>query len=183
MNVRDADIPDVKIVTPKRFEDERGWFMECHQAAAYAAAGIDAVFVQDNMSLSREAGVVRGLHLQIPPAAQAKLVWVVQGAALDVAVDLRRSSPTCGRHVSRTLSAQNGEQLFIPEGFAHGFMTLEPDTLFAYKVSAPYAPECERGVRWDDPALGIDWGVPADRAVLSPKDLKLPAWSELPDFF
>ncbi|MDP7487945.1 MAG: dTDP-4-dehydrorhamnose 3,5-epimerase, partial [Alphaproteobacteria bacterium] len=136
--------------------------------------GIDTVFVQDNLSLSLRAGTIRGLHLQLPPHAQAKLVSVVSGCVLDVAVDLRMGSPTFAQHVAVELSAASGEQLYVPEGFAHGFCTLEAETRVAYKVSAFYAPDHEAGLRWDDPALGIAWPVAAGEAMLSEKDLTPP---------
>jgi dTDP-4-dehydrorhamnose 3,5-epimerase len=141
--------------------------------------GIDTVFIQDNHSLSAERGVVRGLHYQLPPAAQAKLVRVARGAILDVAVDIRRHSPTFGKHVAAVLSAENWQQIYIPPGFAHGFATLEPNTEVLYKVSAPYAPDSERGVLWKDPALGIDWGVDPSTAVLSAKDTLYPQLSDV----
>lgn len=169
----------VRLIRPKRFEDARGWFCETYSTGAFARLGIPDVFVQDNHSLSRPVGTVRGLHFQTPPAGQAKLVRCVRGRILDVAVDVRAGSPTYGRWVAAELSAENGHQLFVPVGFAHGFATLEPDTEVAYKVSALYAPACDGGIRWDDPALGIDWRLPAGVApVLSPKDAALPLLAE-----
>jgi dTDP-4-dehydrorhamnose 3,5-epimerase len=169
----------VLIVTPRRFDDDRGWFSETWSRRAFAAAGIDADFVQDNQSFSRPAGTVRGLHFQRPPAAQAKLVRVLRGAILDVAVDIRRGSPTWGRWVGVELSAENGRQLYIPQGFLHGFVTREPDTEVAYKCDAFYAPDCEGAVRWDDPDLAIDWGIDPATAVLSPRDAAAPAFRDL----
>jgi dTDP-4-dehydrorhamnose 3,5-epimerase len=179
-----TEIPDVKVLVPARFGDARGFFSETYSRRLLReCAGIDCEFVQDNHSLSAGAGVVRGLHYQVPPMAQDKLVRVVRGAILDVAVDVRRGSPTFGRHVSVVLSAENWRQVFVPVGFAHGFVTLEPNTEVVYKVSNYYAPTHERGVRWDDPALGIEWGVSADRAVLSDKDRRYPALAEAKDLF
>ena len=169
----------VILTTPKRFEDERGWFSETYNQAREAAAGIDVVFIQDNHSLSRPAGVLRGLHFQRPPHAQAKLVRCLRGSIWDVAVDIRKGSPTFGQSVSATLTAARGEQLFVPVGFAHGFVTLEPDTEIAYKCSALYAPEADAGIAWDDPALGLDWPLPEGGPILSPKDAKLPRLDEI----
>lgn len=163
-------IPDVVLVQPVRHGDERGYFCETYKKPEFDAFGIDIAFVQDNESLSREVGVVRGLHFQTPPQAQAKLVRAVRGAIFDVAVDIRVGSPTYGRWVAAMLTGRGGEQLFVPHGFAHGFCTLEPDTIVAYKVDAPYSPAHDAGIRWDDPAIGIDWPVEAGQAVLSGKD-------------
>jgi dTDP-4-dehydrorhamnose 3,5-epimerase len=181
--VESADIPDLKIVKPRRFEDNRGYFMETYNKQAFAAAGITDEFVQDNTSLSVEAGTVRGLHFQLAPFAQAKLVRVVRGRILDFAVDLRRSSATYGRHVAIELSAENGLQFLIPVGFAHGFCTLEPNTEVSYKVTAHYSAAHDRGVAWNDPALGLRWPVEVGRAVLSEKDTKYPRLAELPICF
>ena len=177
------DMTGIVALTRRRLDDERGWFSETfRQSVADEALGA-VQFVQDNVSLSRSAGSIRGLHFQSPPCAQAKLVSVLQGAVLDVAVDLRQSSETFGRHVAVELSAENGVALFVPIGFAHGFCTLEPDTLVSYKVSAYYDPETERGLAWDDPALDIHWPAPPGQAVLSEKDLNLPRLADLPSFF
>jgi dTDP-4-dehydrorhamnose 3,5-epimerase len=173
MEITATAIPDVKLITPKRYGDHRGFFSEVYSAAALKAHGIDTPFIQDNHSLSAEKGVVRGLHYQLPPAAQVKFIRVVRGAILDVVLDVRRASPTFGKHVTAVLSAENWRQIYIPTGFAHGFVTLEPNTEVLYKVSAPYAPELERGVRWDDPALGIAWGIDPAAAILSGKDREL----------
>ena len=165
----------VRLIEPKRFGDARGWFAEVYSARRFAGDGIGTVFVQDNHSLSRPAGTLRGLHFQTPPHGQAKLVHCVKGRIFDVAVDVRNGSPTYGRHAGAELSAQNGRQLLIPVGFAHGFVTLEPDCEVAYKVSDYYAPECDGGIFWDDPALGIEWPLPPGVApLLSDKDMKLP---------
>jgi dTDP-4-dehydrorhamnose 3,5-epimerase len=183
LDVEATAIPDVKILTPKRFGDHRGFFTEIYNRQRFAEAGITTEFVQDNHSLSAAVGTVRGLHFQSEPFAQAKLVRVVRGRILDVAVDIRRSSPTFGRHVAVELSAENGRQLFIPVGFAHGFCTLEPDTEIQYKVSAYYAAAHDHGIAWDDPALGIEWPVPPDEAVLSDKDRRQPMLADLPLYF
>lgn len=163
-------IQDVKRVIPPRFQDARGFFSETYNAAAFKAAGISADFVQDNHSLSVQAGTVRGLHFQAPPFAQAKLVRVLRGAILDVAVDVRRSSPTYGKWVSAELSAHNGHQLFVPAGFLHGFVTREPDTEIGYKVDNYYSKECDGAVMWNDPDLAIAWGVADGEALVSDKD-------------
>ena len=183
MHVEPTEIPAVRLITPKKFADARGFFSETYSRAKLAAAGIALEFVQDNHSLSTQAGVIRGLHYQTPPFAQDKLVRVIRGSIVDVAVDLRRSSPTFGRHVCMTLSADNWQQALIPVGFAHGFCTLEPDTEVMYKVTADYAPQSERGILWNDPALGIAWPQAAASPVVSDKDLKNPVWAEVRDFF
>ena len=183
MRVEPQAIVDVKLLTPRVFSDARGYFLETWSRQTLAIAGIGAEFVQDNQSLSRDQGVVRGLHFQLPPHAQGKLVRVLRGAILDVAVDIRTGSPTYGRHVSAVLSAQNMAQLWVPAGFAHGFATLEPDTEVAYKVTAGYAPECDRGLAWDDPALAIAWPVGPLTAILSDKDRRHPRLAELPASF
>lgn len=179
MDILELEIPEVKLLRPRRFADARGFFSETYRRDLLAAAGIEHPFMQDNLSYSREAGTVRGLHLQRPPHAQAKLVSVITGAILDVAVDVRQGSPTFGRHVRATLDADEGAQLYVPEGFLHGFITLQADTHVCYKVSDVYAPECEMAVRWDDEALGIDWGAPAGAALLSAKDAAAPAFAAL----
>ena len=174
MRVACQSIPDVLLLTGDRLQDTRGWFRETYSGRTFAEAGIDVVFVQDNESCSARAGTVRGLHYQSLPFAQAKLMRVLKGAILDVAVDLRLGSPTFGRHVAVRLDATHDEALFIAAGFAHGFCTLVDDTIVSYKASALYAPKCEHGIRWNDPALGIPWPVAADRAIVSPKDASLP---------
>jgi dTDP-4-dehydrorhamnose 3,5-epimerase len=174
MQIERLAIPDVLIFTPKVFRDSRGFFMETYNRHALSAAGLELDFVQDNHSLSHEKGVVRGLHFQTPPRAQDKLVRVTRGAIFDVAVDLRRSSPTYGQHVSAVISAENARQILVPKGFAHGFCTLEPDTEVLYKVTDTYAPDCDRGLIWNDPDLGIEWPVTAAAAILSDKDRKHP---------
>lgn len=184
MQVTATVLPEVKILVPQRFRDARGWFVESYNQRRLAEkAGITTEFVQDNLSCSGPVGTIRGLHFQIPPQAQAKLVSVVVGAVLDVAVDLRRSSPRYGQWVAVRLSAEEGNQLYVPEGFAHGFCTLEADTMVAYKVSAFYDPGCDAGVLWNDPELGINWPVTAETAVLSDKDQTLPRFADLPACF
>jgi dTDP-4-dehydrorhamnose 3,5-epimerase len=182
MEIEATAIEDVKVILPRKFGDHRGFFSETYNRAAFAKAGLDLDFVQDNHSLSAEPGTIRGLHFQSAPFAQDKLVRVTRGRILDVAVDIRRSSPTFGRHVAVELSAQNWKQLLVPVGFAHGFCTLEPDTEVLYKVTAYYAPEHDHGIAWDDPAIGIDWHLPGD-AVLSEKDRKHPRLADSPHLF
>ena len=180
VEVTPTAIPAVKIVCPPVFADPRGTFSEVYNWQALAAAGIEIAFVQDNVSLSRPVGTVRGLHFQTPPFAQDKLVRVVRGRILDVAVDLRRGSPTFGRHVAVELSGENRLQLLVPIGFAHGFCTLEPDTEVQYKISAHYSAAHDHGLAWDDPALGIEWPVQSESALLSDKDRAQPRLDELP---
>ena len=177
MQVQELAIPDVKVLVPGRFCDGRGFFSEVYSRKALSESGIDIDFVQDNHSRSAERGTVRGLHFQIPPHAQDKLVRVVRGSVFDVAVDLRRSSPTYGRHVSVVLSAEAGNQVLVPVGFAHGFMTLEPDTEIVYKVSDYYAPNHDQGLLWNDPELGIRWPVSEEEVVLSDKDRRQPKFA------
>ncbi len=184
MQVVDTDIPDVKLLVPKKFGDERGFFSETFNRKTVAELlHEDLDFVQDNHALSAQAGVVRGLHYQIPPMAQGKLVRVLKGAILDVAVDIRQSSPTFGRHVRELLSAENWRQIYVPPGFAHGYVTLEPDTEVIYKVTSYYSPAHERGIRWNDPSLGIDWGVDTSAAVLSSRDTEHPFINDAADLF
>ena len=183
LSVEPTAIPAVKIITPKKFGDHRGFFSETWNRAAFAEAGLHLDFVQDNQSLSATVGTLRGLHFQSAPFAQDKLVRVTKGRILDVAVDLRASSPTFGQHVAVELSAENWRQLLVPIGFAHGFVTLEPDTEVLYKVTAPYGPANDHGVAFDDPALGIDWRLPHDQLVLSDKDRKHPRLADLPRYF
>lgn len=178
LKVESLEIEDVKLITPARFGDDRGYFSETYKKQAFLDAGIDAAFMQDNQSLSVETGTVRGLHYQAPPFAQAKLVRVLAGAILDVAVDVRTGSPTYGKWVKAEISAANGVQILVPRGFLHGFVTLEPNTLVLYKVDAPYSREHDGAVFWNDPDLGIDWGVAEDRAVVSAKDAAAIRFSE-----
>ena len=181
VSITPLSLPEVRLVVPDRFGDDRGFFSETYSRRALAAAGIVDEFVQDNHSLSARPGTVRGLHYQAPPFAQAKLVRVTRGAVFDVAVDIRRGSPTFGRHVSCTLSAAAWNQVLVPEGFAHGFCTLEPDTEVVYKVTGYYSREHDRGIRWDDPELAIPWPVDPAAAFLSDKDRALPRLAEVPE--
>ena len=167
-------LPGTLLLKPRRFPDPRGFFTESYNKRDLAEAGIAVDFVQDNLSFSAPMHTLRGLHFQTEPCAQAKLVSVVSGSVLDVAVDLRKTSPTLGRHFAVELSAAEGNQLFVPAGFAHGFLTLEPNTLFSYKVSAFYSPENDTGIRFDDPTLAIDWGVCGNAVLTSDKDRDLP---------
>lgn len=167
-----------RLIVPKRHADERGWFSETFHEARLRALGIADRFVQDNQSWSRRAGTLRGLHAQCAPAAQAKLVSVLRGRVFDVAVDIRRGSPTFGRHVAAELTDANGRQLYVPAGFAHGFITLADDVIVNYKVSHVYAPAQERGIRWDDPDIGIPWPMKRDDIILSARDRALPALQE-----
>ena len=174
MIVETTPIPDVKLLVPQRFPDGRGFFSETWNARRFTDAGIVGPFVQDNHAMSRDRGVVRGLHLQIAPSAQGKLVRVVRGSIWDVAVDIRPGSATYGRHVGAVLSAENWQQLWIPAGLLHGYCTLEPDTEVIYKVTAPWDRAAERGVIWNDPALDIPWPIDPAAAILSDKDRALP---------
>jgi dTDP-4-dehydrorhamnose 3,5-epimerase len=181
--VTNATLPSIRSIIPLRHDDGRGFVSEVWRADALRSAGIVADFVQDNHSLSRAAGTVRGLHFQVGAAAQAKLVRCSRGAIFDVAVDIRHGSPTFGGHVESILSAENWQQLYIPVGFAHGYCTLEPDTEVVYKVTSYYDAAAERGLAWDDPALGIAW--PADRSDvnLSARDRSHPRLDDLPHYF
>ena len=183
MDVVSLGIDAVKLIRPRRFADARGFFTETWNRRTFADNGIDVEFVQDNLSGSRQAGTIRGLHFQHPPAAQAKLVRAASGSLFDVAVDLRPGSATFGRHVTAVLTAESGEQLFVPVGFAHGFCTLEPDTQVAYKASDFYSPAHDAGIVWDDPDLAIDWPLQGKDPVLSEKDLKLPRLAEIASLF
>jgi dTDP-4-dehydrorhamnose 3,5-epimerase len=183
VEVETTSIPEVKIVRPKRIGDDRGFFSEWYNRAALSAQGVNVGFIQDNMALSSRKGTVRGLHFQAPPFAQAKLVGCVRGAVFDVAVDIRRGSPTFGRHIAVELSAANGWQLFIPAGFAHGYCTLEENSVLFYKVDAGYSPQHDAGVLWQDPDIGIAWPVTAEAAQLSKKDTTLPLLKDLPPIF
>ena len=178
MNVIETEIPGVKIVEPQVFGDSRGWFVEQYNAARYKAAGITADFVEDNESFSSK-GVVRGLHWQAAPHTQAKLVRVIRGAVWDVAVDIRKGSPTFGRHVAVTLTGENKRQFFIPRGFAHGFIVLEDDTLFSYKCDNLYCPAADRGMLFSDPALRIEWPDVGVGLKLSEKDAKHPLLKDI----
>lgn len=179
MKIHTYEIDGILLIEPKRFHDARGFFSETYNAIELAVHGVETAFVQDNLSLSTASGTVRGLHFQNPPFAQAKLIRVARGAIFDVAVDIRAGSPTFGKPVGIELSAENGLQLFIPAGFAHGFATLRPLTEIAYKVSAPYSAEHDRGILWSDPRLRIRWPLAEDEAVISAKDAALPLLSEI----
>jgi dTDP-4-dehydrorhamnose 3,5-epimerase len=183
MQVLETEIPEVKLIKPVRHIDSRGFFSEVFREDRLQEHGIRVHFVQDNHSLSATKGVIRGLHFQTPPFAQAKLLRVTSGSLFDVAVDIRCGSPTFGRHVTAVLSASDWTQIFIPEGFAHGYCTLEPNTEVVYKVSAYYSPEHDRGLLWCDPALGIAWPVLSEKAVVSDRDRKHPILSCLPRYF
>ena len=183
LRVESTAIPEVRLLIPRQHGDDRGTLIEAYREDRLREAGIESRFVQDNHAWSAERGTLRGLHFQAPPRAQAKLVRVSHGAILDVAVDIRQGSPTYGQHVAVELSRANGRQLLVPEGFAHGYCTLEPGTVVEYKLSAYYAPESDRGVLWNDPALGIEWPVDPAEAVVSDKDRKNPPLAELPAYF
>ena len=176
-------IAEVKIIIPKVFEDHRGYFSETYNRKALEDIGLYGDFVQDNQSLSLVKGTVRGLHFQLPPFAQDKLVRVLRGSILDVAVDIRRNSETFGKHVTSILSAKEGQQIFVPIGFAHGFCTLEPNTEVFYKVTNYYSPEHDKGILWNDPDIGIEWPVAAGEAVLSENDRTRPRLKDLPGDF
>lgn len=179
MQFERLDPTGLYLVGPKRHGDARGYFVETYRQDLFEAAIGPVSFVQDNQSMSAEVGTIRGLHFQLNPKAQGKLIRCLSGAILDVAVDIRSGSPTYGQHVKVELTAENGRQLWIPAGFAHGFCTLAPDTVIAYKVTEVYSPEHDRGLRWNDPALGIDWPVSEEKAVLSAKDKVQPLLADL----
>lgn len=183
MNILDTNIPEVKIIEPDIFKDQRGYFFESWNQKKYADAGICCNWIQDNESKSTY-GVIRGLHYQLPPYTQAKLLRVVSGKILDVAVDIRKNSPTFGKHIATILSDENKRQLFIPRGFAHGFAVLSESAIVQYKCDNLYMPSHERGIRFDDPTLGIDWQIEPDKVISSGKDLKLPflADADITDF-
>jgi len=183
VQVTATEIADVKLVVSRIHRDHRGFFSETYNKSALAGLGVNLEFVQDNHSLSAERGVVRGLHFQMPPFAQDKLVRVIRGSIFDVAVDLRRGSPTFGKHVSRIISAADWNQFLVPIGFAHGFCTIESNTEVIYKVTNYYSLEHDRGLLWNDPELGIGWPIAEPEAILSDKDRKQPRLSELPSYF
>lgn len=183
MKIESLAIADVKLITPRKHGDARGFFSETWNEKAFKDAGINVHFVQDNHAFSAAQNVVRGLHFQLEPAAQDKLVRVTRGAILDVAVDIRRGSPTFGKHVSAVLSADNWAQLWVPKGFAHGYCTLTPDTEVIYKVTAYYSPAHDRGILWDDPALAIAWPVTRAAAQLSEKDKLQVPLADAPQLF
>lgn len=184
MEVQSFDIPGPKLFVPRHIGDERGYFAETFRADIFAGHCGDFTFIQDNESLSVKEGTVRGLHFQTEPHAQGKLVRCTAGALFDVAVDIRHGSPTFGQWIGETLTPDNGRQLWVPPGFAHGFCTLVPDTVIAYKVAGSYySAECDKGLRWNDVAIGIAWPEVADPATLSPKDQRQPGLGELPTLF
>jgi dTDP-4-dehydrorhamnose 3,5-epimerase len=176
-------LPEVKIIHVFQHHDERGFISETYNKYAFSDAGIDVDFVQDNHTMSTQKGTIRGLHFQIAPFEQDKLVRVARGAIFDVAVDVRAGSPTYGKHVSAIISAEAWNQIYIPIGFAHGFATLEPDTEVIYKVSAMYSPEHDRGLIWNDPQVAIDWPISEVEALLSYKDKRQPTLRQLPAYF
>lgn len=182
MEILETEIEGVLLLRPQLFEDGRGYFFESYNQQRFDREVRRVRFVQDNCSRS-SYGVVRGLHFQRPPFAQSKLVSVLVGRVLDVAVDIRRGSPTFGRHVAVELSAENHLQLFLPRGFAHGFSVLSDVALFQYKCDNLYAPQCEGAIAWNDPSIGIDWRIPADRVILSDKDAARPALADAPELF
>lgn len=182
MEVIKSDIEGVVIIEPRIFEDSRGYFFESFSEREFVEKVCNTHFVQDNESKS-SYGVVRGLHFQRPPHAQSKLVRVVEGTVLDIAVDIRRGSPTFGRYVAVELSAENHRQLFIPRGFAHGFAVLSEKAVFQYKCDNYYAPQSEGAIAWNDPAIGIDWRIPADKVILSAKDMAHPLLAECDELF
>ena len=182
MKIEKLNIPEVLLITPPKFGDSRGFFSETWNAGKLAAHGFEENFVQDNQSLSTLPGTIRGLHCQIAPNVQGKLVRVIKGAIWDVAVDIRRGSPTYGQYAAAVLSEENWQQLWIPRGFLHGFCTLEPDTAVIYKVTAPYDREAERAVIWNDPTLALPWPVEPGKELLSDKDKVLPMLSDCEDW-
>ena len=179
MDIEELALPGVFLLRPKKNGDERGFFSETWNERVFSDAGLNFHFVQDNHSLSANAGVLRGLHYQRPPHSQDKLVRCSRGSILDIAVDIRQGSPTFGQHVSVVIDAENWQQIFVPKGFAHGFLTLEPNTEVQYKVTDFYAPDCDAGILWNDPALNIDWGVKSEEVILSAKDKIAPKLEEI----
>ncbi len=179
MKIKRASIPDVLVIKPEKYGDHRGFFSETYNKKLLENEGLAVEFVQDNQSLSAKAGTLRGLHFQAPPFAQDKLVRVINGAIIDVALDIRRNSPTYGQHISEIISANNWKQIFIPKGFAHGFLTTEPDTEVIYKVSNFYAPDYDFGINWNDKKLGINWGIDQENITISEKDLLQPNFHDI----
>lgn len=179
MQIERLSIPELLVISATKHGDERGFFSEVYRHDELAAYGVVLPFVQDNHVVSAARGVLRGLHFQLAPSAQGKLVRCTRGAILDVAVDIRTGSPTFGRHVSTELSAVNWRQIWVPPGFAHGYVTLEPDCEVIYKVTSYYDPSRERGLAWDDPALAIDWRAPSHQLIVSPKDRANPPLADL----
>lgn len=181
MQIHDTGFPGLFVLEPRVFKDERGFFLESYSRNAFSRLGIDCEFVQDNHAYSRDVGVLRGFHFQTPPAAQAKLVWVTRGAVLDAVVDLRKGSPTFGKWRHVILSAANFKRMFIPRGFAHGYVTIMPDTEFQYKVDGVYSPDHEGGLAWDDPDVAMDWesALQGRAPIMSEKDRRLPRLKDL----
>ena len=179
MQVEQLAIPEVLLLTPRRLGDARGWFSETYVRRELEKAGVDDVFVQDNQAYSAQRGTLRGLHLQVPPEPISKLVRCLRGAIFDVAVDLRAGSPTYGRWAGAELSAENGRQLYCPRGFAHAYVTLSPDTEVFYKIDGYYAPAAERGLRWNDPTIAIDWPIAEADVVLNDRDRNLPLLADI----
>ncbi|MCV6574490.1 MAG: dTDP-4-dehydrorhamnose 3,5-epimerase [Cohaesibacter sp.] len=183
LTVKALEIAGAYLISPPKFGDHRGFFSETYNKQALAEQGFEHEFVQDNQSVSTQKGVIRGLHFQTNPKAQGKLIRVTHGAILDILVDIRKGSPTYGQHLTIELSAQNWQQVYVPVGIAHGFCTLSEITEVHYKVTNFYAPDCDKGLAFDDPALGIDWPVALDQAILSDKDRQHPKLADLPDYF
>ena len=183
MRVVEMDIPDVKVIEPRQWQDNRGWFSETFDKETFKELDLETGFVLDTRSQSAEKGTIRGLHFQVPPHAQAKLVQVTRGTIFDVALDIRKGSPTFGRHVSVRIDADNQRQILVPVGFAHGFCTLADDTEVCYKNSDHFYPDDYKGILWNDPDLGIEWPVSETEAILSPKDWELPSLKDIPDYF
>jgi dTDP-4-dehydrorhamnose 3,5-epimerase len=183
MRIERSTIEGILLLTPTKHSDDRGFFSEVFRSDVFAAEGIQATFVQDNHALSAQRGILRGLHFQAAPHAQGKLIRCSRGAILDVAVDIRHASPTYGRHLATEVSAANWRQIWIPPGFAHGYLTLEPDCEVLYRMTDYYDPASDRGIAWDDPDLGIDWRLPAASIVLSDKDRRHPRLADIPPVF
>jgi len=174
MHVERLALPEVLLLTPPRFGDARGWFSQVYVKRELQAFGVDDTFLQDNQAFSAQRGTLRGLHLQVPPEPISKLVRCLRGAIWDVAVDVRAGSPTYGRWVAAELSAENGRQMYCPRGFAHAYLTLTADAEVFYKIDGYYAPDCERGLRWNDPAIGVDWPLAASDVITNARDAVLP---------
>ncbi|MGO7684930.1 dTDP-4-dehydrorhamnose 3,5-epimerase [Rhizobium ruizarguesonis] len=183
MRIETTAIEGIVAITPPRFGDHRGYFSEVFKDAWFRENVADVTFIQDNESLSAQTGTIRGLHFQIPPFAQGKLVRCLAGRIMDVVVDIREGSPSFGKWLSQELSPENGMQLWVPAGFAHGFATLEPNSVISYKVTAPYSPQHDRGIAWNDPAIGIRWPFDGRDMVSSDKDKTLPRLTDLPSHF
>lgn len=183
MDISTTKIPEVKLITPTRIGDRRGFFSETYNRRAFADIGLEMDFIQENHAYSGERGTLRGLHFQLPPVTQTKLLRVLRGAILDVCVDCRYASPTYGQHVMVEMTAESGQQILCPKGFAHGILTLMPHTEIAYRVDAYYARELDSGIQFDDPNLAIEWPLPKNEMILSTKDRNQFAFCDLPDIF